>query len=195
MKKTFVGLALTFIFALLTGCASAPNQPTLEQTYGVGVVTQTREVTSYGVAPQAIQQGKIIPYTYIGQPNVVHYLDTTNMPPVQSSGYTVPQNNYYTNSSSNYGNNSYNYGNNNNNNRNTTTYTFDQYGNRVVNSNYSNGSYNYNNNNYNYNANNSGVAYVPPTTQSPGYGYEWRYNNRYGWAWYHPQYGWYLATR
>lgn len=111
MKKTFVGLGLIFVFALLTGCA-APSQTTLEQTYGVGVVTQTREVTSYGVEPQAIQQGKIIPYTYIGQPNVVHYLDTTNMPPVQPSTYTIPQNSYYNNSSSNYGTN--NYGNNSN---------------------------------------------------------------------------------
>lgn len=38
---------------------------------------------------------------------------------------------------------------------------------------------------------NQPVAYVAPTTQAPGYGYEWRYSQKYNsWGWYNPNVGW-----
>jgi hypothetical protein len=36
----------------------------------------------------------------------------------------------------------------------------------------------------------AGVVYVAPTYASPGPGWGWEYNARFGWGWHHPQYGW-----
>ena len=40
-----------------------------------------------------------------------------------------------------------------------------------------------------------GVAYVAPTYASPGVGFVWNYNPRYGYGWHHPRYGWHRGWR
>jgi hypothetical protein len=41
----------------------------------------------------------------------------------------------------------------------------------------------------------AGVAYVAPTYESPGPGWGWRYHEKYGWGWYHPEYGWHRGWK
>lgn len=36
----------------------------------------------------------------------------------------------------------------------------------------------------------AGVVYLPPAYQSPGVGWVWEFNPRFGWGWHHPHYGW-----
>ena len=40
-----------------------------------------------------------------------------------------------------------------------------------------------------------GVVYVAPTYASPGEGWGWEYNARFGWGWHHPRYGWHRGWR
>ncbi|HTH94163.1 MAG TPA: hypothetical protein VL550_02935 [Rhodocyclaceae bacterium] len=40
-----------------------------------------------------------------------------------------------------------------------------------------------------------GVTYVAPVGVAPAPGYTWRYHARYGWGWWHPQYGWHRGWR
>lgn len=40
-----------------------------------------------------------------------------------------------------------------------------------------------------------GVVYVAPTYTSPGPGWAWQYNARFGWGWHHPRYGWHRGWR
>lgn len=40
---------------------------------------------------------------------------------------------------------------------------------------------------------NQPVSYVAPSTPAPGYGYDWRYSQKYhSWGWYSPNGGWYF---
>lgn len=186
MKK-IISAIFAFAVVMLTGCAV--QQPNIVPNPGIGVSTQSRD-SGYAVVPQ---QSNLIPYTVIGKPNEVHYLDrnTVTSSQVQLFQNTVPapvpQPQYYGNTYRNensYENNRYNNG----------RYQVPQ---RSPNPNYLYGNTpNSNYGNYN-NGNNYGgaVAYVAPTTRAPAYGYEWRYHNRYGWGWLHPQYGWYLGWR
>ena len=186
MKK-IISAIFAFAVVMLTGCAV--QQPNIVPNPGIGVSTQSRD-SGYVVVPQ---QSNLIPYTVIGKPNEVHYLDrnTVTSSQVQLFQNTVPapvsQPQYYGNTYRNensYENNRYNNG----------RYQVPQ---RSPNPNYLYGNTpNSNYGNYN-NGNNYGgaVAYVAPTTRAPAYGYEWRYHNRYGWGWLHPQYGWYLGWR
>lgn len=101
MKNTILVMSFGLASLMLTGCAAQ------QTTVMSGVSTQSREVATYNVAPQQTQLGRYIPYTYIGQPNVVHYLDRetvqktpsynvpTYSPPVQQARYN--QNNNYNN--------------------------------------------------------------------------------------------------
>ena len=36
----------------------------------------------------------------------------------------------------------------------------------------------------------AGVSYEPPAYASPGADWKWVYDQRYGWGWSHPRYGW-----
>lgn len=202
---------ISFVFALavvmLTGCAA--QQPNVVPNPGIGVSTQSRDSGGYAVVPQ---QSNLIPYTVIGKPNEVHYLDRNTVSSAQvqlfnnTATVSVPQPQYNYNdrnynNGSNYGNtygNRYQVPQNNVN---------DVYGNNVNNGNYNNGNryqvpqsnpntlYGNNSNYSNGNSYGGAVAYVAPTTRAPAYGYEWRYHNRYGWGWLHPQYGWYLGWK
>jgi uncharacterized protein YcfJ len=40
-----------------------------------------------------------------------------------------------------------------------------------------------------------GVTYIAPTYGSPGVGWVWEYNARFGWGWHHPRYGWHQGWR
>lgn len=41
----------------------------------------------------------------------------------------------------------------------------------------------------------AGVVYVAPTYVSPGPGYAWGHNARFGWGWRHPYRGWHRGWR
>lgn len=194
MKKNIV-IGFGICVMMITGCAVGQTNS--------GVSTQVGDVVSYSpayVQPQA-QQGRLIPFTYIGRPNEVHYLDTATVKPVTSYNQQSQQtqNYQYNNGNSNYNanNGSYsnsNYENNNvpqNQNKNVLNNLLNKFAQKQHGS-QNNG--NYQNSNYqnsNYQNTNSGISYVAPTTRAPGYGYEWKYNPQTGWNWFNPQYGWY----
>lgn len=202
MKKLMSILSIGLTSLILSGCAVSPRNVVQEQSMGVS--TQSRDNYSYqnNTVPQQLQQSRYIPFTYMGKPNEVHYLDTATMP---QQSYNVPNSrpSAPVQQSNNNNNNNNNYNNNNNNNYQN------EYGNnvsannapkqnrmeRIINRIIPNSNNNQYNDQYgnpiNRNNSNAGVAYVAPTSRPPANGYEWRYNNNYGWGWYNPRSGWY----
>lgn len=194
MKKNIV-IGFGIFVMMITGCAVGQTNS--------GVSTQVGDVVSYSpayVQPQSqSQQGRLIPFTYIGRPNEVHYLDTATVKPVTSYNQQSQQtqNYQYNNGNSNYNANNGGYSNssyeNNNVHQNQNKNVLNNLLNKFAqkqNGSQNNG--NYQNSNYqNSSHQNTGISYVAPTTRAPGYGYEWKYNPQTGWNWFNPQYGWY----
>lgn len=198
MKKIIMAGLVTCVI-MLTGCAVGPTKNQTNNQMS-GVTTQSKTMVNYtsGQVNQQAQQGKsqqqghLIPFTYIGKPNEVHYFDTTQVKTVTT--YNQQGQNYQNNNNYNANNDAYsnsNYENNNvpqNQNMNVLNSLFNKLAPRQNNL-PSNG--NYQRNNYKNTQSGSGISYVAPTTRAPGYGYEWKYNPQTGWNWFNPQYGWY----
>ena len=140
------------------------------------------------------QNSQIVPFRYEGS-SQVHYYDKVNntidgvpqsnryqalVQSVQNNQQYVPQNNGYAQS---YGNNQQYYDP-------RDQRNIQYYEPSTQSDNYLRGRMAHLIGNHNQN---QPVAYVAPSTPAPGYGFDWRYSQKYhSWGWYSPNGGWYF---